>query len=714
MAKKKKEKKQQDFKKTLWQTADKLRKNMDAAEYKHIVLGLIFLKYISDSFKELYTQLQATKGADPEDPDEYRAENVFYVPPQARWDYLLSQAKQTTIGKTIDAAMDAIEMQNPNLKGILPKQYARTNLHHESLGGLIDLIGTVALGDAVSRSRDILGEVYEFFLGQFALAEGKQAGQYYTPRSVVTLLVEMLEPYNGRVFDPCCGSGGMFVMSEKFVVAHQGKLDDISIFGQESNQTTYRLARMNLALRGIDGGNIRWNTQGSFLKDAHPDLKADFILSNPPFNDSDWSGDQLKKDGRWKYGVPPASNANFAWMQHFIYHLSPKGTAGFVMADTTLSTLSASEETIRMNIVKEGLVDCIVALPSHLFTNTQITACLWFLARNKKNGKYRNRSNEVLFIDASKLGVMKQRKQRELSDNDIKKIASTYHHWRNTSGRYKDSAGFCKSVQLEEIIANNYVVSPNRYVVPLGQVVDLKIDFNSSEIPSKLSELSVKIQERVNTIQTTWSGQSYTKLNEPFNLADFSNEIESIAKLLFKGLLKKYFLDFQLSSGNTQARKTQLGNIPVGWSVKPFGELFVESSTKVKDIGYCPPIYSVTNLGIQPREGKYSKELSKSTSSYKVAYLGDMVFGLSREIPNLDVFSDSEGAFSGAYHIFRPKDKRIGLIVGNLMRMKLSEQVDILRGGAREGRGLDKEKLMKKLFPIPPDDQLDQLWDNEE
>ncbi|HNW90423.1 MAG TPA: class I SAM-dependent DNA methyltransferase, partial [Bacteroidales bacterium] len=336
MAKNKQENKEQSLEKTLWQAADKMRKNMDAAEYKHIVLGLIFLKYISDAFEEMYLKLKEGKGqyagADPEDPDEYRAENVFYVPPQARWNFLLTHAKLPTVGKDVDDAMDAIEKDNATLKGVLPKQYARTNLDKNSLGALIDLIGNIALGDTASRSKDTLGRVYEYFLGQFALAEGKKGGQFYTPASIVKLLVEIIEPYSGRIFDPCCGSGGMFVQSEKFIQAHQGKVDDISIFGQESNQTTYRLCRMNLAIRGIDGSNIKWNNEGSFLRDAHPDLKADFILANPPFNDSDWSGDLLQKDGRWKYGLPPSGNANYAWIQHFIYHLAPTGIAGFVLS----------------------------------------------------------------------------------------------------------------------------------------------------------------------------------------------------------------------------------------------------------------------------------------------------------------------------------------------------------------------------------------------
>lgn len=472
MAKIKKETKQEPLEKMLWSAADKLRKNMDAAEYKHIVLGLIFLKYISDAFDEVYKAFCKANGKDFEKDktllgefkDECLADNVFYVPAQARWSFLLAQAKQPTIGKIVDEAMDAIEAQNPTLKGVLPKQYARPNLDKSSLGGLIDMIGNIALGDEASRSKDLLGKVYEYFLGQFALAEGKKGGQFYTPASIVKLLVEMLEPYTGRVYDPCCGSGGMFVQSEKFVLAHQGKIDDISIYGQESNQTTYRLARMNLAIRGIDSSNIKWNNEGSFLKDAHPDLKADYIIANPPFNDSDWSGDLLTKDGRWKYGIPSTGNANFAWMQHFIYHLSPTGTAGIVLSNGSLASDNNSESDIRKKMIEDNVVDCIVALPDKLFYNTGIPACLWILARNRQNHRFRNREKEILFIDARNLGFMPERTQRELADNDISVISETYHNWRNKKGKYSDNLGFCRAAKIEEIKANNYILTPGRYI----------------------------------------------------------------------------------------------------------------------------------------------------------------------------------------------------------------------------------------------------------
>ena len=470
MARAPKQTKQEPLEVVLWKTADKLRKNIDAAEYKHVVLGLIFLKYISDTFEAHYNLLVEGEGefagADPEDRDEYTAYNVFFVPENARWSFLLNQAKQPNIGKLVDDAMEAIENDNPQLKGVLPKVYARQNLDPTSLGELIDLIGNIALGDAKSRSADVLGHVFEYFLGEFALAEGKQGGQFYTPKSIVSLLVQMLEPYKGRVFDPCCGSGGMFVQSEKFVESHQGLVDDISIYGQESNQTTWRLAKMNLAIRGINSEHVKWNSEGSFLNDAHKDLKADYIIANPPFNVSDWSGEQLVGDARWQLGTPPAGNANFAWMQHFLYHMSPKGQAGVVLAKGALTSKTSGEGEIRKALVSEAnVIDCIVNLPAKLFLNTQIPAALWFMRRDRVGStKYKDRSNEILFIDARNLGHLINRRTKVLSDEDIKLITDTYHNWRNKDGEYEDVAGFCASVPLEKVAELDYVLTPGRYV----------------------------------------------------------------------------------------------------------------------------------------------------------------------------------------------------------------------------------------------------------
>jgi type I restriction enzyme M protein len=503
---KNKTQKSEPIEKQLWLAADKLRKNIDAAEYKHIVLGLIFLKYISDAFEELHAKLQADEYADPEDRDEYLAETVFFVPTEARWSHLQSYAKKPDIGKYVDLAMDTIEKNNPSLKGVLPKVFARANLDPSNLGSLIDLVSNIALADAKARSADVLGHVYEYFLGEFALAEGKQGGQFYTPKSIVQLLVQMLEPYQGRVFDPCCGSGGLFVQSEKFIKAHQGNINDISIYGQESNQTTWRLAKMNLAIRGVDSSQVKWNNEGSFLNDAHKDLKADYVIANPPFNDSDWSGELLRSDGRWKYGKPPAGNANYAWIQHFLYHLSPKGQAGFVLAKGALTSKTSGEGEIRQALVKARLVDCIVNLPAKLFLNTQIPASLWFLSRNKANGQFRNRTDEILFIDARNLGHLINRRTLELSDEDIQKISDTYHQWRNLDGDYEDIKGFCKSATVAEVEALDYVLTPGRYV-GLEEVED-DFDFNErfsqlkAEFEGQLKEEAKLNQQIKNALAT--------------------------------------------------------------------------------------------------------------------------------------------------------------------------------------------------------------------
>ena len=481
----------------LWSMADALRGSMDAAEYKHVVLGLIFLKYISDAFEERRAAILAEWGEEAaEDRDEYAAENIFWVPPKARWAHLKAQARQSGIGRLVDDAMASIERDNPVLKDVLPKDYARPALDKQRLGQLVDMVTNIKVGDKDARSKDVLGRVYEYFLSRFASAEGKKGGEFYTPRCIVKLLVEMLEPWRGRVYDPCCGSSGMFVQSIEFINAHAtgngngGKVKgDISIWGQEFNYTTWRLAKMNLAIRGIEG---RIAHGDSFHNDRHPDLKADFILANPPFNVSDWGGEQVADSQRWKYGVPPRGNANFAWVQHIVHHLAPKGTAGFVLANGSMSSAQSGEGEIRKNLIESNLVDCMVALPGQLFYSTQIPACLWFLARSRGNGKFRDRRGEILFIDARALGRMVDRTHRELTDEDIACIADTYHVWRGekSAGAYADTPGFCRSVPLEEVRKHGHVLTPGRYVGTAPQEED------AEPFEDKMKRLTAQLREQ--------------------------------------------------------------------------------------------------------------------------------------------------------------------------------------------------------------------------
>jgi type I restriction enzyme M protein len=522
-----------NFEAQLWAAADKMRGHMDASEYKHVCLGLIFLKYISDAFEEKREQLlfgfsdpksdwfikdEPERAEAAENRDEYLAANVFWLPPEARWHSIKAKAKSPQIGKVIDDAMGAIERENPALKGVLPRDYSRPSLDKVRLGGLVDIISNIGFNESAAKSKDVLGRVYEYFLGKFASAEGKGGGEFYTPQCIVRLLVSMLKPFKGRVFDPCCGSGGMFVQSEKFVEEHGGRIGDIAVYGQESNFTTWKLARMNLAIRGIDA-NLGSHNADSFRNDLHPDLKADFILANPPFNMSDWGGEHLREDVRWKFGMPPVNNANYAWIQHFVHHLSPLGVAGFVMANGSMSTQTSNEGEIRKALVEADLVECIVALPGQLFFTTQIPVCLWFLSRNKKarvisgadKGEMpdcrRDHQGEVLFIDARKMGRLVDRIHRELTGEEITQIAETYHNWRcdwerahtEASKRsicidlpppYADVAGFCKSAKLEEIRKHDYVLTPGRYV---GAA---EVEDDGEPFEQKMKRLTATLEEQ--------------------------------------------------------------------------------------------------------------------------------------------------------------------------------------------------------------------------
>lgn len=514
---------------TLWDAADKLRGNLEASEYKHVVLGLVFLKYVSDAFSERRKFLEVAT-ADPEnaeyfvskidrresiieDRNEYSSNNIFWVPTNARWDYLQDRAKQSEIGVYIDSAMDLIEAENPILKGVLPKQYARAEIDKRLLGELLDQIGSIGFTSVDHGADDVLGRVYEYFLGQFASSEGKRAGEYYTPRSVVSLLVDMLEPYKGRVYDPCCGSGGMFVQSANFVLAHGGRRNDVSVYGQEFTAATWRLAKMNLAIRGIEA-NLGDRADDSFHRDLHPDLRADFIIANPPFNVSDWYSDALRDDPRWKYGVPPAGNGNYAWIQHFVHHLAPNGVAGFVLANGSLSSKSSGEGEIRKSLVDANLVDCIVALPEKLFFNAGIPVALWFLSKNRAGKGHRDRNGEVLFIDARKLGFMATRTLRNLSPEELARISSTYHNWRNAKPAepYHDVAGFCKSASIAEIATHDYVLTPGRFV---GAA-----DVEDSDIPVEERLLQLRNQllsefEESDRLQAIVKSQLSKVLNDP-------------------------------------------------------------------------------------------------------------------------------------------------------------------------------------------------------
>ncbi|MBI3051701.1 N-6 DNA methylase [Candidatus Woesearchaeota archaeon] len=703
------------FEQKLWLAADKMRNNMDAAEYKHVVLGLIFLKYISDSFITVYNQLKSDPEqlADPEDKDEYQAERIFYVPKQARWQYLQDNAKQPEIGRIIDDAMDIIEKENPSLKGVLPKDYARPALDKRRLGELIDLIGTIGLGDEESKKKDILGRVYEYFLGQFADAEGKKGGQFYTPRCIVQVLVEMIEPYKGRVYDPCCGSSGMFVQSERFIAEHHGKIDDLSIYGQESNPTTWKLSRMNLAIRGIEANIALGDT---FHNDQHKDLKADFILANPPFNISDWGGEHLRDDVRWKYGVPPVGNANFAWMQHMIHHLAPKGVLGLVLSNGSVKSNTGGEGEIRKNIVEADLVDCMIVLPSQLFFNTQIPACLWFIRRGKKESGVR--SGEVLFIDARKMGTMISRKNRELTEQDVKKISEIYHKWRAGKG-YEDVPGFCKSANIEDIRKKKYFLIPGLYVgVPYVEVEKQVFSTFLEEMSSGLkvkNDLRKKIGKM---ISQQFSEYGYSLTEEEILNAN-SLELEMFARKLFGS----WFVDFNFPDDRNKPYADSDGKFsekfnrkyPSAWKI--FEEIkdvcesvnygYTQSSTE-EEIG--PKFLRVTDINKQDwivwrtvpfceiEDDKIEKYLLKK---------GDIVVARMADPGKVAIFEDEIQAVFASYLIrIRPANPELGYYLYYFMKSKIYQQYIM---GAELGsvqKNLNAKGLTSGLPIVVPEDRV--------
>jgi type I restriction enzyme M protein len=744
-----------DFKATLWKTADKLRAQMDAAEYKHLVLGLIFLKYISDSFVKQQEKIKLMV-SDPkseffisETPSEYESEleerdyytqdNVFWVPQDARWESLRSKAKQPDIGSIIDSAMTSIENENTNLRGKLDKRFGRAQLGQGVLGELVDLISTIGFSDSQNAS-DVLGEVYEYFLGQFASAEGKKGGQFYTPAHVVKTLVAVLAPHEGRVYDPCCGSGGMFVQSEQFVKSHGGRVDDISIYGQESNPTTWRLAAMNLAIRGFSA-DLGKEPDDTFAKDQFPDLKFDYIMANPPFNISDWGGEKYENDPRWKYGRPPISNANYAWLQHMLWKLKPGGHAGIVLANGSLN--SPDEINIRKAMVLDDVIESIVYLPSHLFLNTNIPVCLWFLSKDKKSKKV-DRTGEILFIDARKMGRIDGRVKKYLTNEEILKIGSVVNEWRNENS-YVNIPGFCASVKLEEVSSRNWNLEPGPYVGTnfeeefTGEDEDLVS--NSLNDAIQLTEVCNKTNKLlVKTIKDSFSDFDQTSTNskkddtssenpsvhEIFdaiqNQIDDNNKLNAQLLQLRSQVFKSWFIDFRpvrlkeqsLSTGLNQKLESlfpdcfmdsPVGQIPKGWKLIPLASLFKEKKIKVGEKNI--PEYSCTNKGVIPRTEKYSKKLSESLANNKVANRGDFIFGLSRSILNFGMMTDDVGCFSPAYKIYEINgDFRLSAYVYQYM-IELPEYFyQIVSASSREGQKISEDTLYKLYVVFPDHDDL--------
>lgn len=714
------------FEQQIWSAADKLRGNMDASEYKNVVLGLIFLKYISDKFEQRYQELVDEGEGFEEDRDEYAYKGIFWVPAAARWSVISDAAHTPEIGKVVDEAMRQIEAENKSLIGILPKNFSRQELDKRRLGDVVDLFTNIKMHER-NEDSDLLGRTYEYCLARFAAAEGKNAGQFYTPSCVVRTLVEVVEPYKGRVYDPCCGSGGMFVQSARFIKRHSGNIENISIYGQESNPTTWKLAKMNLAIRGI-AADLGSSNADTFHNDLHKDKRFDYILANPPFNDSEWGGEALVEDPRWDYGTPPASNANFAWVEHMLHHLGDNGSLGLVLANTSLSIATGAEYEIRKGIVDDGLVECIVSLPAQLFYSTKIKVSLWFIRRG------RNNPGQTLFIDASKLGHMVSRTLREFSDDDIMRIADTVKRFR-TGQDYADERGFCQAVDLKTIGNNAYNLTPSKYVIGSTDLDNIEsweevAETELSELTSiadEVSQLNNELHELEDSVREIESYSIFYGLGlAPYDLYEdaalarakeiqlrkkvLGEQASRIAEDLSAQLFRYWFIDFEFPADDTlpyksnggALKETDYGVIPESWECMPMGRFLTVRTDKVGNRDDIP-VYSTTNNGVFPRSEKFNKALSSSNSKNKVIEQGDIVFGMSREIFNFGVMKEAIGSVSPAYHVYRINEQIINAeFLEMFMRYCPDYFRSLIRPGTREGQVLDKTELANKPVMIPP------------
>jgi type I restriction enzyme M protein len=725
-------KKQKKFEETLWDSANKLRGSVEPSEYKHVVLSLIFLKFASDKFEERRQELLNEGHGDYVDMVEfYTMKNVFYLPEEARWSFIKTHAKQNDIAIKIDTALFTVEKNNKSLKGALPDNYfSRLGLDSSKLAALIDTINNINTNN--DKEEDIVGRVYEYFLGRFAASEGKGGGEFYTPKCVVKLLTEILEPYSGKIYDPCCGSGGMFVQSLKFIENHQGNKKDVSIYGQEYTNTTYKLAKMNLAIRGISA-NLGDKSADTFIDDQHKNLKADFILANPPFNQKDWrASDELMDDSRWKgYNIPPTGNANYAWILHMISKLSENGKAGFVLANGSMSTNTAGEGEIRKSLINNDLVDCMISLPGHLFYNMYSPVCLWFLSKNKKLKGHRDRSNEILFIDAMALGEMPERTHRELTDSNIFEISKVYHAWISNSGDYADISGFCKSVNSAEVARKGYNLMPARYVGSEESVnSDVSLKDTLTSIISIVAPLvNESAQRSLNVIHSTSAlcGLDRNKINLEYtkdifnlvNLGELNQKISVYFDEFARAIFNSWFVEFEpvhnkAAGNNTHLPKhiddlfpsefesSEFGDIPKGWKIGTYGDVIKPINIKVGALGVPVAEYSATVRGLELRELRFNKQLAKAQSKNKLIRRNDLVFGLSRRVINFGLMTGELGSVSPVYEIFAIDINKYAPILLELyIRQNMKLHMDILKSGAREGAPIDREYFMSKELLIP-------------